>query len=621
MALLLVLLLSVPVDTLAPCVDGQTLHRADLQAAGVGRVSDLARVLDDLDAATVDGFDSWVRTPGSSRTLRVLIDGHPIHASSTLEPVGLEWLPISVGEIEAVTFCPEPGIVAGALRGAVLHIQTAPPAPRLYGAIDYGNETGDPGPLRYIEPNRPNVDHEGPDIELAVAHRTPKDVAWLGMRSRHLYPTDTAMAARVYDALVPGRFPSRIGLAWSGRAQTSRGGGHALRAGAVWAQDLPHLPSLGREVPVLRRGVQGGARGRVMQRGRARVGYHITASHQVLARPEWGILPVEPDWRETQLLGGLELESRGIQRRFRAGIQGEHLQASGPGVRDGSVPLGRLWAQSERRRGRARETVSASLVATGREAAASGAFVATRPLGSRVDASIVLSGERSLAAEAPDLAFWTARGYAGLNVEGLSLVRRVRGLGPSEDRIRFSLSARPALGLRIGAWADARRQRAEVVQVAFTQAPERASVQGTSRLELAIGDGILGETWAEWTGRVARIRVFGQAAGLVRGNTAFRDRWRRQPEARGGLVATVWPDGSLRLSAHLEGRTATTWAGYPDPEVPATLLLDLHLHKTLWNDRLRLSFSGRNVLGAEERRHPLGATLAPRLHVRFEGRF
>ncbi|MEO0557904.1 MAG: hypothetical protein AAF170_06950 [Bacteroidota bacterium] len=621
MALLLALLLSVPADTLAPCVDGQTLRRADLQAAGVGRINDLARVLDDLDATTIDGFDSWGRISGSIRPLRVQIDGFPVYANSTLEPGGLEWVPITVGEIEVVTFCPEPSVVGGALSGAVLYIQASPPAPRLYGSIDYGNETGDPGPLRYLEPDRPNVDHEGPDIELAGAHRSGRDRMWLGLRSRHLYPTDTAMATRVYDALVPGRFPSRIGQVWSGRVQTVRGGGHTLRAGAVRAEGLPHLPSLGREVPMRRRGVQGGARGRVAQRGRLQLDYHATASQKSLRQPEWSALPVDPGWREVRLLGGLEVESRGLQRHVRVGIQGEHLQASGPGLRDGSVPLGRVWAQSERRRGRARETVSASLVTTGNEAAASGAFVATRPLGSRVDASIMFSGERSLAAEAPDLAFWTARGYTGLNAEGISLVRRVRGQGPSEDRLRFSLTARPAPGVRIGAWADARRQRADVVHVTFAQLPERASVQGESRLELADGDGILGEAWAEWTGRVARVRAFGRVAGVVRGNTAFRDWWKRQPEARGGLVATVWPGKSLRLSARLDGRTATSWAGYPDPEVPATLLLDLHLHKTLWRDRFRVSFSGRNVLGAEERWHPLGATLAPRLHVRLEGRF
>ena len=54
--------------------------------------------------------------------------------------------------------------------------------------------------------------------------------------------------------------------------------------------------------------------------------------------------------------------------------------------------------------------------------------------------------------------------------------------------------------------------------------------------------------------------------------------------------------------------------------LPGRVLLDLGASKRAWGDRLRVSLGGRNLLGADDRTHPLGATLAPRLFVRAEAR-
>ena len=94
--------------------------------------------------------------------------------------------------------------------------------------------------------------------------------------------------------------------------------------------------------------------------------------------------------------------------------------------------------------------------------------------------------------------------------------------------------------------------------------------------------------------------------------------WRRRPVAAAALRGTVCPDARLALWARLAAQSATEWTGFPTPDVPAAVLLDLGLSKQAWGDRLRASLSGRNVLGAQEQTHPLGATLAPRLLVRLE---
>lgn len=613
MTLALAVLLLAPADTLAPCVDGQTWSRADLAATGVGRLADLVRLIDEVDAVSVNGFDSEIGTP--LRPVRVLVDGFAFAGTATIEPSGLEALPIAIGEIEAVTFCPEPTIAAGAFSGATLSIRTAPPAPRAYAAVDYGNETGDPGPLRYLEPDRPNIDHEGPDAEAALVHQARTTAVWTALRSRRFFPTDTAIVGRIQDAIAPGRFPSRTALAWGARARTRGPGGHAVRAGVVDARDLPYVPALGRELPVRRRTAHLGVSGRLARVGGARLGYRAEGAYRALRRPAWGALPVDPDWREGSAVGAVEVEGQGLDRDLRGGVQAEVRRASGPGLGAGSASLGRLWAQTERRRGRARETITAAIATTGRETAASGAAVTVRPLGSGVEGAVVLSGTRSLAAEAPDLAFWTARGYAGLDLDGGALVRERRSTGASEDRIRVSLRARLAPGVEGGVWGDARRQRAEVAVATRTLAAV------TSRLAVAAGEALRSEAWVSASRRAVRVRAFARVGGVVRGTAALREVGRREPRVRGALEITARPDPNLGLRARLEGRSATVWAGFPDPEVPAHVRLDLSLDKAVWERRLVVSIAGRNVLGAPERTHPLGATLAARLHVRLTGRF
>ncbi|OZC04134.1 hypothetical protein BSZ36_14770 [Rubricoccus marinus] len=101
----------------------------------------------------------------------------------------------------------------------------------------------------------------------------------------------------------------------------------------------------------------------------------------------------------------------------------------------------------------------------------------------------------------------------------------------------------------------------------------------------------------------------------------FRAARDREPTVRAGLFGQHSPDGNLNLNARLEWRAATRWDGWPEPDVPAALLLDLGLSRSFAGERFHIALTGRNVLGAPEQTHPLGATLDGRLFVRVEARF
>ena len=249
---------------------------------------------------------------------------------------------------------------------------------------------------------------------------------------------------------------------------------------------------------------------------------------------------------------------------------------------------------------------------------------------------------RDLPETEPGLPFWVARGYAGLasaatplaldgapvpsdHVGGradLSLWRHLRG--------EMLSGIDGALGLTASASVDARRGET-VLLPSFALAPEAVAVSGPVRAVAASGAVADLEVSAEWNRSElvsdAPPRVFTRATAWARaslplaGDDAFRAARGREPTLRAGLSAEHSPDGLLRVDARLEWRAATRWTGWPEPDVPAALLLDLGVTRTFARERFEIALTGRNVLGAPEQTHPLGATLDGRLFVRLEARF
>lgn len=594
------LLALAPADSLdAPCPGGEVLTRADLEAAGTAHLHEALRLTSLLDGVTVDGYDAWPVAPVGvpfESGVRVVVDGAPAARGAGPEPDGLEALPVALAEVERVVVCPGPGVAGGAFGGPWIDVQTTAPAPRAYGAATYGNEAGDPGPFRYLDPSLPNVDKWGPDVEAAAVARTPSATAWLALRSRDFLPTDPAIFPRTRAATAPPRYPKRVGtiLALAGRAGGLRG-----RLGVRWATDLPFVPEVGSEVPLDPVSAQATVSGD-RQWGGVRVWGHGHAAHLRLDRPSWSALALDPSWTENRLDGALAVSATSGRPSVAAGVQAERAAAVA-GAFGEAVAVGRAWV-------RGRFDGEAGGVGLTLAGAAAGGTVGSggvteawwRPApGVRLGAEA--SARRSLPEERIGLDVWAERGYDALVADGVAAaldVARLR-LAATADRGPVHLTA------------SAEGQRVRSPALGSSSTAPGAEARGTA---------LLARVGAAWGGHGLRVRASARAQGAVDGSRAFRDAWDRLPRLGAAVDVTARPDGRLALWARLEGRGRTTWAGFADPDVPAVLLLDLGLSKRAWGDRLRLSLGGRNVLAAEERTHPLGATLAPRLFVRAEAR-
>ena len=450
------------------------------------------------------------------------------------------------------------------------------------------------------------MDHWGPDFEAALAARRGARAAWAALGDRGFFPTDTALAPRVFEAVAPGRFPARSGTAAAAAAAAP---GLRARLGGFRGADLPFVPEAGREVPVSRRAVQGAA---VVARrlGPGALRGHVHAARLGLGRPAWSALDADPDWAETRLDAAVSLARPGAA----LGLQAEHTAAR-TGGRAGGAGLARAWARVERQRGAA--SVALTAQASASTSGAGGALAArVRQRAGPVGLALTVAASRAPAAASPDAAFWARRGLAPLD-----------GTGPALDAgddtptdlalARFDASARLG-GVRLDAFAEGQGARGHVRLARLADAG--TAVGGEVREVEADGGAVQAGAGAAWARGALGLRATGRLQGAAWGDGPFREAWRRLPTAVATAEATVRPDARLALWARATARTGATWTGYPDPDVPGGVFLDLGLSKRAWGNRLRFALSGRNALGAEERTHPLGAALAPRLLVRIEAR-
>ena len=119
-----------------------------------------------------------------------------------------------------------------------------------------------------------------------------------------------------------------------------------------------------------------------------------------------------------------------------------------------------------------------------------------------------------------------------------------------------------------------------------------------------------------------RVRIAYWHRRTVGGGDAFREAWDVVPRHGGHALFEYTPVRGLEMWAAARYRGASRWADSVDvaERVPGAFTLDLAIQKWLWHEQVRVHFGLRNVLGADLRYHPLGATFAPAAVAQIEAR-
>ena len=624
----------------AVCPGGQTLYEETIEASGAVRLAGLVRLLDGPRAQTVHGFLWPTRfgeaAPGTAPETALLIDGAPL-APDLLGLGDLERLPADVPDLARVTFCPGPYLADGRLwPGGALLLHTRREQ-GVRGSAFIGNEVGDPGPFRYLAPNR-NIDKFGPDYSGAAVWLEKYEAtsrAEARFKIRRFYATDPEVLERT--ATTTGDFPRLRLLSGEARGQfRALGGRHQASVIAGGGNVLPLVPSLGQEAPIRAVWAQAAlSAGSAPQLEGLDGFYHIRAAHESTASRN-DRFPAALGWSAQTVHGRAELRHKHRDTRHTLGLSATHTRPDAAGA-PAPLTLGRLYAERQsEQRGLSRSTAlgltaTATLGPSGLGGAALlRASLDLDPAYGAVHTTLTgtLGISHTLPEEAPDLGFWQARGAAGFRTPGVERTVHAPS-GRTEARARldvehrengqtFTLSGGATLSRGIRLEDDA--FASFVDQLAHGRSLYRTDASGLSAHLGGVLETLPVPLWATY--QTARFRLFADARGALAGTDAFRDAWRTAPVFRGGARVSLEPDyhrPSFSIFSSIELRSGTRWPAYASTgrdHTPPLALLDAGLRKTFIGGRLRTSLLFRNLLSAPERYHPLGAELDLRLYAR-----
>jgi hypothetical protein len=332
--------------------------------------------------------------------------------------------------------------------------------------------------------------------------------------------------------------------------------------------------------------------------------------------------------------GRLEL----VQRRGRlstAGVRLRRLTARGPDpLSHPTISLATAYAELTLGRERATAPVVAAALTGGDGETGLGAVVSrTWRLRAGSKLETIIAYERAVRAEETDIWAWTERGYrlfedAGAEVE---ILGERRGPERLSGNVRWSLQAgRNVRLIARGFYRLDRRLALERARLHFVPASE--SFEGPVALVHGAGGEMAGgSVELELSAmRTLVVRASWWYGAPVGGDTLYREARAAVPR-HGVRMTSEWvPVTGLELWLSAAWRSASRWAAFEPieaetggryrSEVGQALVLDLAIAKRLWDGRLGVQAAVRNLLGADLRYHPAGATFAPTAVVRFEGK-
>jgi hypothetical protein len=338
------------------------------------------------------------------------------------------------------------------------------------------------------------------------------------------------------------------------------------------------------------------------------------------------------EWETGTTEGRLELVQRG-GRLSTAGVRLRRLTARGPDpLSPSTISLATAYAELTL----GRERVGAPVVAaalTGGDGETGLAAVASRTwmlAGGSLET--VIAYERAVRAEDTDIWAWTERGYrlfedAGAQVE---ILGEWRGPERISGDVRWSLPAGRDVRL-VGRGFYRRDQRIALERARLHFVPGE-SFEGPVALVHGAGGELAGGGVELELSAVRTLVVRGSwsYAAPVGGDTLYREAQAALPRHSVRMTSEWVPVAGLDLWLSAGWRSASRWAAFAAveaetggryrSEVGPALVLDLAIAKRLWDGRLGVQAAVRNLLGADLRYHPAGATFAPTVVVRVEAK-
>ena len=627
-----------------------------IRQSGLMRLGDIFRLLDGWSAASLDGFNQQLLPLGAvpgTQSWSLWVDGHRVRMPGySLQQ--LSRMPVPLEDIAFVEVSSVPQYQQGEiLTGGTIHIRTHQPAPgwNVRGSYWTGNESGDPGPFRFIprEEDAPNVDRLGPDYEGSVAYHNG---LWgrAGGISRIQFPTDPAVFPRL--APVMDAFPKRRVLGGYVQARrASNQGENDIWVGVTAADDYVYVRPFAREFPATTLYGQAGWRGTWAFTPAWSARYRATYATNRIGERENGSISI-PDWQRDNASAHVDIRRDGVYSRISAGTFVEHEMATsgnGASAGDGAQDPGGPASNGASFDGQ-RTVIGASAqyrhtepygpqpggALEVRHDGSDWAFTALANAVWHVRPVHVFTGALSYSekyfADQYDYWYWTRQGAPFLDSVDAALGGPIGEYAfndvPGKTRLlrgdfRWRLTPIQLLEARMGGfynwYLDA------TIEERFLQRPEGGDVyDGPVEVTSGVGGHVIGAfmnvryRWQPWLTQTLLYQIQKHPFG----NEAFLQYLDSQPDLFARTRFTYTPEQSFALDFLFTYQSITDWVAFADGgeetvRVPAYFQADIAATKWFWERRLRAQLVVRNILNESYHSHPVGPDYPLTLYIKL----
>jgi hypothetical protein len=609
-----------------------------LRKAGVVRLAEMLRLVDDWDVTTQDEF-VWSGgpsggAPGVARRI-VLVDGRRMELD-LFGVSSLARLPVPIETIDRVEVVRTPVLAGGELAGdGVIHLYTRDPPPGVSAAgwATTGSEIGDPGPFAFTPLASSNVDRIGNDGSGRLGYRGKRWFADVAVQIGKHNSTDPAIVDRLAAAAnEEGRVRSTVfapAARFGIRLPTNR---HTLWFGHSRTREYLPIEPVAGELAVLERYSQLGLDGTFGAAGGRSLRYSASWA-QNRAEERRPALPSRFDWRATTLTAGVELAAPGRRAHLRVGGRIRQVRAAAPqAIERDRLSHGTLYGEVAAPNARIGAPVlTGELSTSGGELGFAAALRSRWRAGRRAAVDVIVAYGHPTHSTDNSIWAWTERGYPLIDASGSVAVLRGPLLRPSRIGLDVAIESSPTTWSSIrleGFWR--RHHGLALVERALTLDQADQSFRGPADLSTAEAGQIAGALLsASARARGVSFRASYRFEGVTSGSDRFRAELARVPRHSLRYSLEVTPASGLDFWSMLEYRSATHWRDFESIEaqtggayrarVPGAVAIDIALQKWLWQRRLRAHLGFRNLLGSDVRYHPAGATVGPRMYVQVEG--
>lgn len=623
----------------------QVIYGETLRKAGIFRLGEILQLSADWYTGSIDGF-IYQAAPGglgnfSGENWEILLDGMPLNLR-LVDNKDMNLLPVSIHEIDSVEIFSNAQIHEGLFNDrGIIHLHTRRPAPGIHTQVNgwIGNETGDPGPLVFLDQSLRNVDRIGPDYTFALSGRFAGWHFRLGALEQNQYFTYPAARERNRrrnndylrmqtgaPALRMGYLGKKITVNFFTGYTTSSGNYLDSLGGAAPLFFLPYR----RELPTDRQYTVATLSGEYKYHKNGEISTQLGYDDLALGENQNFPGGFNLNWKMRHWQGALANRYRKGNLHMMQGVSWRRYRS----IRESGIEQNDLtfyqatiqfrWQQQKK----IRQLETLFLKGPNNLAVKSALFF-QMPVGDQQTISFNAAYAQRLFSEDNNLWFWTRRGY--------DLLNRL------EIPYRFSGTAGKSTTLTLdGAWQYHFRneQRLQVSlgvyhhngiyipEQSLSDDPE-GGLLGLLKINHNESGTLLRSRlrWQNTLWQFVRQSIVYNFQTPASGSAVYRKSQDRVPAHWLRYTLDWQPVKHFSIWGSVNFQSETRWHSYPENAIgsaanparlPARWLCDLAFRKEIWDGRLSSSLVFRNLFDGRDQYHPYGIESALRFYAHLQ---